>query len=897
MSDQRNSDLPESIFSPRQAGAYRWLLPGTVVLAVNTVHLIFSGRPDALTALMVGLHVLLGVLVGAALVAFGWVHFVGARRFPNPLRRRVGLFSLLSLSVCLVSGVTLLFTGAFGPGQAVLTVHLISGATGLGGLVLHFAVRLKRDIRPRWPQVAKGVAGVTVIVVGVTLGGEVWRYAMQRPEGEARSFFPTAATTANERQIPAGEIMNSASCGTADCHRDIYEQWFSSSHHYGSFSNPFYRRNVEYFGERFSALGDAASQFCGGCHDPAPTFSGKMSAFLDPESPLADAGVSCVGCHSIVKTAIIGNGSYVIERPSTYPFAYSPDRRLQALNHFLIKMKPRPHRKTFMKGFHKDNSEFCAVCHKVNIPKVVNQFRWVRGFNDYDAWQQSSWSGEAATSFYDAEESKTCQGCHMEETPSDDAVERKHGFVHDHRFLGSNTVLPLLKGDQEQFRLVEQFLTDPEDRKVTVDIFAAGSGQRFGEAGSGEGTAVVAPLNRGGFSAVPGEWLRLDVVVRNRAVGHNFPAGTTDLWSVWLELRVTDSTGRVIFHSGDLNGGPEGEVDRQAHFFRVLPLDELGQRIDKGNRWDTRTNLYNSTIPPGTADVCHYRFRVPEEAEGPLVIEGRLNYRKYRHFFANWVFGGRPAAAQEELMTVTSDAREWIFEEKPIPLRPIITLARDSVSIPIGGSQKHAGVSESSQEDFLRFNDYGIALLRQQDLVGARDAFQEVVRLTPGYADGHVNLARVYIATGDFADAEETLARALELKPGFLKARYFRALVHFRLGRFDQALPDFEVVSNGFPRDRQVLFQMGRALYVKGDYLEAVKAFEGMLRIDPEDARAHYNLMLCYRQLGQEEKATHAEEKYETYRLDYDIKRVTGVYRNLHPQESREGELVHEHSN
>ena len=248
-------------------------------------------------------------------------------------------------------------------------------------------------------------------------------------------------------------------------------------------------------------------------------------------------------------------------------------------------------------------------------------------------------------------------------------------------------------------------------------------------------------------------------------------------------------------------------------------------------------------------------------------------------------------------MTVTSDGREWIFEEKPIPEIPILTLARDSVSLLVGAPQKHSSVWTSSQEDFLRFNDYGIALLRQQDLRGAREAFQEVVRLNPGYADGYVNLARVYLASGDFSEAEEALARAFEMKPGFLKARYFRALVHFRLGRFDQALSDFEAVLNGFPRDRQVLFQMGRTLYVKGDYAEALKAFEGMLQIDPEDARAYYNLMLCYRQLDQEEKAAWAEENYETYRLDYDIKRVTGVYRNLHPHESREEELVHEHSN
>ncbi|MFQ5680402.1 MAG: multiheme c-type cytochrome, partial [Gemmatimonadota bacterium] len=469
-----------------------------MLLVLNTIHLVLWGRADALTAVMVGLHLLLGVPVGLALVAFGWAHFAGARDFPNLLRRRTGLAGVALLSVCVASGGALVFTGAFGPGRALLVVHFGTGAAGLGALLLHLAVRLRRDTAPRWPRAWRALAGVVVVALVLGAGGEVWRGRESPPEGEAESFFPTGATTAAGAFIPAEEIMSSASCGAGGCHEDIYEQWSSSQHHYGSFSNPLYRRNVQYVGER---LQDVASNFCGGCHDPAPTFSGQMSAFLEPEGSLADAGVSCVGCHSIVETEVIGNGSYVIERPRLYPFAFSADPRLLALNRFLIRVKPGPHRRAFLKDLHRDRSEFCAACHKVHVPKAVNQFRWVRGFDEYDAWQQSGWSGEAAASFYDAEEPKTCQGCHMEETPSDDPVER--------------------------------FLTDPEDPKVTVDVFAAGRGRRFGQADerSGEAdaaraTAMVAPLGRADFSATPGGWLRLDVVVRNRGVGHNFPAGT-----------------------------------------------------------------------------------------------------------------------------------------------------------------------------------------------------------------------------------------------------------------------------------------------------------------------------------------------------------------------------------
>ena len=47
------------------------------------------------------------------------------------------------------------------------------------------------------------------------------------------------------------------------------------------------------------------------------------------------------------------------------------------------------------------------------------------------------------------------------------------------------------------------------------------------------------------------------------------------------------------------------------------------------------------------------------------------------------------------------------------------------------------------RDDRERWNDYGIGLLLQGDLKGARAAFTKVTRIEPAYADGWVNLGRV----------------------------------------------------------------------------------------------------------------------------------------------------------
>ena len=56
-----------------------------------------------------------------------------------------------------------------------------------------------------------------------------------------------------------------------------------------------------------------------------------------------------------------------------------------------------------------------------------------------------------------------------------------------------------------------------------------------------------------------------------------------------------------------------------------------------------------------------------------------------------------------------------------------------------------------------------------------------------------------------------------------------------------------------------VLNQIGRILFLKRDYAEAVAALKQVCGVDPEDVQMHYTLMLCYRGLGDEAAAAREE--------------------------------------
>ena len=55
-----------------------------------------------------------------------------------------------------------------------------------------------------------------------------------------------------------------------------------------------------------------------------------------------------------------------------------------------------------------------------------------------------------------------------------------------------------------------------------------------------------------------------------------------------------------------------------------------------------------------------------------------------------------------------------------------------------------------------------------------------------------------------------------------------------------------------------MLNQLGRVLFLKRQFKEAIAEFDKVLAIDPEDLQAHYNLMLCYQGLGDSD-ARHRE--------------------------------------
>ena len=867
----------------RQRKLLSVILAGYALLILNSLILMAFNTSTAFVYMTnVLVHVAIGVLIVPPVIVFLILHLMRMPLLLNKAATAVGSITAFTLGVVLLSGFGIIIWGASALGGLLLTVHICSAA----GAVLAFAthVSLKHGVRYHFLEFRDAWNGGAMNALrhpfGMTLaGGLIVSLVALAPtlrprdvyvagEEDIHGLHSSRATLAHDSWLSVDDLSRSDTCGQAGCHPDVFAQWSESVHRFSSFNNPYYARTVDYM---MSRSGAAPTRWCASCHDPVVLFSGRFGNEmpLDTTHWSAKEGLTCLSCHAIrgVKD-ITGNGGYVIGMPDEYPFARAEGSPGADIHYKLIQIKPEPHAQAMLAPA-LQTEVFCSSCHKVALEPDVNNYRWKRGQNEWDDWHASGASGNTVRSFYLPPQPKTCIDCHMPLVPSDDRG-NENGFIRSHRFVAANSAIPFLNEHAEQMRLVQNFLSDSI---ATVDIFRVSVGGR-----TYAGDEAMPALQ-------PGQEVVVDVVVRNRKVGHKLPGGTNDSNEMWLELNASDSDGDVLLASGSLDAA--GRVDSSAHFWGGMLVDRGSRMINKRNAQDWVATTYAHTIGPGTANVVHYRFRVP--AGQPITsLKASLKHRKFKWYYNNWVFRGYvPEGQPDSLVSLEVDRREWALDDSEAPDLPITTMAT---------SERTAGdIPDARVGLWERWNDLGIGYLLEGDTKRAVEAFRKVAEVAPENPEGAINLARAYLSEGQLDRALEALEEAEACRPGYLKTTYFRGAYHQARGDYDAALSEWMKVYADYPLDRVLLLGIGRLHYLSGRYDQALKWFDELLVVDPEDLGGLYNRMLTLGALERTEDFEAARKVYEYHKDDERAMAVTRAHKLSDPILNREAQPVHEH--
>jgi tetratricopeptide (TPR) repeat protein len=233
------------------------------------------------------------------------------------------------------------------------------------------------------------------------------------------------------------------------------------------------------------------------------------------------------------------------------------------------------------------------------------------------------------------------------------------------------------------------------------------------------------------------------------------------------------------------------------------------------------------------------------------------------------------------------------MKQKHYP-EPVIDMASQSRTFNLG-SNPPTKPEAGENPEWMRWNNYGIALLDAQQYAASVKAFERVAALRPDYADAYTNMAVVEIPWEKYNEARPNLEKALKLLPGDPRALYYRALVERNAGQVQPAIDDLEAVLAKYPRSKDALRELGFSYYQQRDYAKAKTIYLRLQVIDPDDLAAHYNLAIIYRRTGEKEKAAYESARFADKKDDPTASVYALQFLRSHPEVASESVVWHAH--
>jgi tetratricopeptide (TPR) repeat protein len=260
---------------------------------------------------------------------------------------------------------------------------------------------------------------------------------------------------------------------------------------------------------------------------------------------------------------------------------------------------------------------------------------------------------------------------------------------------------------------------------------------------------------------------------------------------------------------------------------------------------------------------------MPPSSAGPITITATVRYRRFDQHFMDFGMGKH-------------------FEQ------PIVDMASQTRVIQTGENRPVTPGPEENKE-WMRWNNYGIALLDAQQYAASAGAFERVTKLRPDYADAYTNLAIVQIQWQRYNDARPNLEKALALSPGNARALYYRALVERNLGNMDMAIADLQKVVTNFPRSRDAHRELGFSYYQLHKYDLARVEYQKVQSIEPYDLSAHYILSIVYRRLGLNDLSREQAAIFADHKDDPTASTYAFEFLQKHTEIANEGIVWHTH--
>ena len=141
---------------------------------------------------------------------------------------------------------------------------------------------------------------------------------------------------------------------------------------------------------------------------------------------------------------------------------------------------------------------------------------------------------------------------------------------------------------------------------------------------------------------------------------------------------------------------------------------------------------------------------------------------------------------------------------------------------------------------------------------------QKTIELTDdSIGDPHSLLGLLYISNRQYDKAVEEAEKGVALSPNSSQVRRNMAAIYNYVGRSEEAITEAKQARRLSPCPQpSILWVLGEALLLAGQYEEAIEAYKKGLHVDPKNRPCNFGLAMAYSLLGQEKEAKAIVEEF-----------------------------------
>jgi tetratricopeptide (TPR) repeat protein len=262
---------------------------------------------------------------------------------------------------------------------------------------------------------------------------------------------------------------------------------------------------------------------------------------------------------------------------------------------------------------------------------------------------------------------------------------------------------------------------------------------------------------------------------------------------------------------------------------------------------------------PNEAEI-YYQMGLATQAAGDIVAAAQAYHKAAsldpKHAGAQLkVAGLMSATGDRELLKEAEGRLRALLETTPVTAEILHTLALTELRM---GRTEDAVQSleqalAKAPQELNSSVMLSLAKLEQKDVAGAEEVLKKACEASPKSPEARIILARFYYSQSRPAEGEAEIRRALEIKPDYGPALMDLGRVYSGTGKKAEAEQIFKRLSGFETKTYRPVYAL--FLFQEGRREEAVKEFERLLKLDPEDRMARTRLVSAYGSLNRRPEA------------------------------------------